>query len=251
MSVLKFLATGKSLVGMKDRATPYRMRAANLLPKFESSKNPFAAPAKVEAAPISAPELPLVASLPPAKARGETLSLFDNAPQAEQTIPVVDQKSEPVKPTPPIVKAEPQPVVAPMVQKVVAAPMAVAPASPAVEAAPIAAAKRPALITAPQKISLLSVIKKLNPFTRLHKWSGNNSRSRAMRPPVQAELSLERIKVVRNDLNDADLEVVTARSTTAAGASAPKNEEPASGAPSAVLNRLNSRFLSSRPTQVH
>jgi hypothetical protein len=35
------------------------------------------------------------------------------------------------------------------------------------------------------------------------------------KPPVQGELSLDRVKVVRNDLSDADLEVVTARTKPA------------------------------------
>jgi hypothetical protein len=39
--------------------------------------------------------------------------------------------------------------------------------------------------------------------------------------PVQGELSLDRVKVVRNDLNDADVEVVPAK--------APTREQPASG----------------------
>jgi hypothetical protein len=35
------------------------------------------------------------------------------------------------------------------------------------------------------------------------------------KPPVQGELSLDRIKVVRNDLSDADLEVIPAKPPTA------------------------------------
>lgn len=38
---------------------------------------------------------------------------------------------------------------------------------------------------------------------------------RFCKSPVQGELSLDRVKVVRNDLSDADLEVVTARSKSA------------------------------------
>jgi hypothetical protein len=35
------------------------------------------------------------------------------------------------------------------------------------------------------------------------------------KPPMQGELSLDRIKVLRNDLSDADLEIVPAKSPTA------------------------------------
>jgi hypothetical protein len=41
------------------------------------------------------------------------------------------------------------------------------------------------------------------------------------KPPVQGELSLDRIRVVRNDLSDADLEVVPARTPTAPASSGP------------------------------
>ena len=44
---------------------------------------------------------------------------------------------------------------------------------------------------------------------------------RFTKPPVQGELSLDRIKVVRNDLSDADLEVVPAKVPTAPASSEP------------------------------
>ncbi len=44
----------------------------------------------------------------------------------------------------------------------------------------------------------------------------------APKPPVQGELSLDKIKVVRNDLSDADLEVVPAKLPAA-----PKTTVPA------------------------
>src|ERR1019366_622798 len=42
------------------------------------------------------------------------------------------------------------------------------------------------------------------------------------KPPVQGELSLDKIKVMRNDLSDADLEVISGRAPTA-----PASTEPA------------------------
>jgi hypothetical protein len=41
------------------------------------------------------------------------------------------------------------------------------------------------------------------------------------KPPVQGELSLDKIRVVRNDLSDADLEVVPARTPTARASAGP------------------------------
>jgi hypothetical protein len=64
------------------------------------------------------------------------------------------------------------------------------------------------------------------------------------KPAVQGELSLERIKVVRNDLSDADLVVVSARplATPAAAAPAPRAVEKAVGAKS-VWGRVTTRIL--------
>jgi hypothetical protein len=41
------------------------------------------------------------------------------------------------------------------------------------------------------------------------------------KPPVQGELSLDKIKVVRNDLSDADLEVIAAKVPAAPASSEP------------------------------
>ena len=56
---------------------------------------------------------------------------------------------------------------------------------------------------------------RLNPLSR---WLNRKSSARPAfsglgRPPVQGELSMDRIKVVRNDLNDADVEIVPAKPT--------------------------------------
>ena len=66
---------------------------------------------------------------------------------------------------------------------------------------------------------------------------------RFTKPMVQAELSLEGVKVVRNDLRDSDLEIVTAKTSTVAnhapGAPVISNQsEPVSG-----WSRVASRFV--------
>lgn len=66
-------------------------------------------------------------------------------------------------------------------------------------------------------------VKKLNPLTYLaaRTQAAKPIRPRTDRPPVQTELSLERVKVVRNDLSDADLEVIPARPAKPAKVSLP------------------------------
>ncbi len=67
MSLLRFLATGKSLVGMKEITSRYRMRTPNLLPKFVSPKNPFAVASKTVPAK-TAPPKPGTAAVSPVPA---------------------------------------------------------------------------------------------------------------------------------------------------------------------------------------
>ncbi len=56
MSLLRLLTAGKSLVGMRDAESRYRVTSQRLLPHFGSTRNPFsnrakAEPAKMEARP--------------------------------------------------------------------------------------------------------------------------------------------------------------------------------------------------------
>jgi hypothetical protein len=68
-------------------------------------------------------------------------------------------------------------------------------------------------------------------------------------PPIQGELSLEKVKVVRNDLSDTDFEVVPAKLPQVEASSGPAAEEPAPPelAGSAV-GRVASRFFGANET---
>jgi hypothetical protein len=59
------------------------------------------------------------------------------------------------------------------------------------------------------------------------------------KPAVQGELSLDQVRVIRNDLSDADLEIVTARKKAAPAAVA---GEPARGG-EGTLGRVTARLL--------
>jgi hypothetical protein len=81
-------------------------------------------------------------------------------------------------------------------------------------------------------------------FARSGGKSAKSAIPRFPKPAVQGELSLDRIKVMRNDLSDADLEVVPARppAVPAAIAPAPRAVEKAEGTKSA-WGRARTRFL--------
>jgi hypothetical protein len=71
--------------------------------------------------------------------------------------------------------------------------------------------------------------RKINP---LRWWAGRRRAAKSGIPkfqklPIQGELSLDRVKVVRNDLSDADLDVVTVRAAKAPVASQPEAAEQA------------------------
>ena len=77
---------------------------------------------------------------------------------------------------------------------------------------------------------------KLNPFRSrpaLRTAGGKNAKI-----PVQAELSLDAVKVLRNDLSDVDVEVVPLKSRPSSGAG-----EPGLGPPKKTWGLLSERFL--------
>jgi hypothetical protein len=62
-------------------------------------------------------------------------------------------------------------------------------------------------------------------------------------PVVQGELSLEKVKVVRNDLSDSDLELVAASQPAKAAAPLAENVFAAGAKKPSLLVRLKSRLL--------
>lgn len=238
MSLLRLLTTGKSLVGMQDTNSRYRMRTRNLLPKFGSGRNPFAAPAPKGNGPA-----------PGASSKLETGSLFESAQPEPSTPAKPVEKKETRKP----IVLPAKPVESPKVE---------------VEAKPMVAAATPALAPAPAIATARSVskpkpaakspawtgwMKKLNPLALLSQWGGDRAgRNRPARKPVQTELTLDRVRVVRNDLSDTDVEIVPGRLMgMPSGASPilphPQPQREEHGA----WNRLTNKFLGANHVQTH
>ena len=215
MSLLKFLTAGPSFDGRREITNRYRMRPENLLPKFISPKNPFAQPPKPEAVRPA-----------PAAAKLETGSLFGaepcQPPAAQVAAPTVTPVAVPVA-TPPAVPPCENKASLPRASRAVKVEMKQPEPKPA--ARPVAieptAAPVPAPVTAPAKLQKtvreprrwFGWIGWLNPLRLLRrKPSSTQSRSRGVAGrPVQAELTLDRVQPVRNDLKDADLEIVPGR----------------------------------------
>jgi hypothetical protein len=212
MSVLRLLATGRSLVGLKEPVSPYRMRTQGLLPKFGSSKNPFAAPPKPEP--------------PAAPARQETGALFESEakPQPATLAPV-----KPAKPAP--------------------ARTAAVTLVAAVETKP-AGSVRVEPATLAKSSSIWGWVKQLSPLSLLARRGPGATKSTRSWPshrPVQAELSLDKVKVVRNDLTDTDLEIVPARLMGLPSGASPVLSQSGKSEP-AAWDRLASRFFGAEKT---
>lgn len=174
----KLLAAGKSWAGGNGIGR-YQMRDGLHLPKFISPKNPF----KQEA--VAQPSVPPMAAAAPAM----------TVVVAEPT-PVVETMSVPVVPE--VVSVQPTMPVQPMMPKVSWQVRAMRMTKLAGELALQAGelAKRAGLFFLDH-----------NPFSAIGK-PRLAGIPRFGRLAVQGELSLDRVKVVRNDLSHADLEVV-------------------------------------------
>ena len=206
MSLVRLLSAGRSLVGLQTPTSRYRMRSKNPLPKFGSDKNPFAAPAPTPATPINdpAPPLPQPARvLTPAEIAAARLKETKVLPASITTAPTVS----------------PSPLT-PALKPVEAGPGVVALAFAAV---------RGWVKRCGQKLKSLP-----RPWRKSPKPAARTSPPipRHDQTPVQGELSLDRVRVVRNDLSEADVEIVPAKSPTK------MKSEPANPAPVARARGL-------------
>jgi hypothetical protein len=159
MSLLRLLTTGKSLVGVRDSETRYRVTRQRFLPRFGPTTNPFCGAATTN---------------PPQP---------DDGADAGAASPLCQEKTTGVS------------------RSLV-----------------------PAVLVGSQRRQLRSALRSRAIALR-NAWAGKLAAlvsrtrgkatavatSRPSRLAVQGELSLEQIKVVRNDLSDADLEVVPAK----------------------------------------
>ena len=204
MSLVRLLTAGKSLVGLRDGDSPYRFTSQRFLPQFGPARNPFTGREQAKSAHTEAPS------------PGHT---GDNgAALAKPAIPA--SKGEP--------GATPQKEVGPR------------PVRAKFDARMRAEAlwRRLAALLSGWQVKLRGV------FARSGSKAAKSAIPRFPKPAVQGELSLERIQVVRNDLSDADLEIVPAKpmATPATATPAPRLIVKAEGAKSA-WGRVTSRIL--------
>jgi hypothetical protein len=199
MSLMRFLVVGSSLRGVKDRPSPYKMTQQHLLPKFGPGKEadgkatesvltaieedsdgkdsePTGAPGFQVARPEpEEPKMNLAAANPKAEATKE---------QGESALPTHDAQDS-----------------APHVETLGAQQGSPAACQP--DELP-----RPTVSQAGSRRGLIERLARYAFWRRARNPFGPKPAARKRATPVQGELLLEGVKVVRNDLNETDLEVI-------------------------------------------
>jgi len=209
MSLLRLLTTGKSLVGVSDAESRYRLTSQRLLPQFGPARNPFSGRAKAEpaqpkarpleehggnGAPVARPGLP--------GPRGGPAAVLQRG---------AEQRAVPAK-------CDPRDLAGVLWRRLAA-------------------------LLSRWQATLCGLL------AHSRGMAVQPAIPRFPKPPVQGELSLDRIKVMRNDLSDADLEVVTAKLPAAPAATtpAPRAVQKAAGTKS-VWGRVTTRILGAGKT---
>ena len=181
MSLLRLLTTGKSLVGLKDTDSRYRLTSQRLLPQFGRARNPFTSGENS------------------ASAQAEVRSAEDPGANgvSEARLGIQSSCGKPAVGLPSAFNGRAVPTSA--------------------NGQGLMAALRPRVV------SLLSGwrAKVGGLFGRPRGKTAKPAIPQFTKQAVQGELSLDKIKVVRNDLSDADLEVVPAKQPVAPASAAP------------------------------
>ena len=241
MSLLRLLRAGKSLVGGGESGGRYRLVNGPALPKFGSDKNPFREPVRVKQG-TAAPE---VAAMPSSLPFKEPMPDLTIAVQTEGAIREQPMKLEEQKPAVESVKKE---------KRVGIRPAFETNAKPEVQEAvtsdgKVVAGNATGVVAAGARAAarVLRLNSKLNP---LFGWVRPKGGARALPRTdamVQGELSLDRVKVMRNDLSDSDLEIVPARKPAPVPSPAPELAA-ASNSPARSWERVASRLFGAGKT---
>jgi hypothetical protein len=195
MSLMRLLSAGKTLVGSGEPSGRYRINTGYHLPKFGSTKNPFKKPEQekpAEEKPAAQVEMQMPSPIQKEEEKVRLSSAELAAVELKETQPV----SVAVPAVPPLE---------------IVVPVAT-PATPAQEKVhPILAMldwMDDTAVRVKERVVKME-LKKLIPKRKSVFASPTVVKPQA--GPVQPELSLEKVRVVRNDLSDSDLELVAVK----------------------------------------
>ena len=241
MSLGKLLSTGRSLIGGAPGEGRYNISNVNRLPKFASAKNPFAPSATSEARAATVPveesvsvqlEQPLTPALAPSEGEKE-VNVSASSVQHEETQRIPELADQPFgrMENSVLVLAGPNRLKAGLQAGAGLAVIGLKNfwrIARAAAVAAVAAARR--FKWGARLMALGGQIRRVGPLGRIV-WAKTKAISTKLaglfrkpepksviprfgKPAVQTELSLDRVQVVRNSLEDSDLEVVSAETST-------------------------------------
>jgi hypothetical protein len=195
MSLLRLLTAGKSLVGLRKSESRYQLSRQRLLPKFGSRSNPFRMMTRETSAeqPENTQQQAVISAEAKSVQPAEGLSISAQVSQEPTNFESPDAPGDcESRSVGPAEAGSPS-------QALMASELSALPAAPV--------AVRGGL--AEQMARLASKLSER--FLRRRHPSTQPAIPRFNKPLVQGELSLDRVKVVRNDLSDTDLEIVSSK----------------------------------------
>jgi len=228
MSLGKLLATGRSLAGGPSTGR-YNVSERNRLPKFNAAKNPFApkAASQPELAPASVPVSAPVAV--PALVQPATPLIEPSVTNSPFTT-AVSQSAQPA-----LSGNGPRWLLRAQNAKAAVAAL--------IQRTPSRVRNAGGKLMARGDQALALVAKLTGRLKRVRRKEPASVIPRFGKPAVQGELSLDRVQVVRNDLEESDLEIVTAQTSTSAQvAPSVAPTSPNRGPMPAALKKLTNRI---------
>lgn len=210
---------------MKDIDSRYQMRPANLLPKFGSAKNPFVTAPKTGSVKMESSESQ--ESVPPAPIGASVVC---------STVPLVESELKGPRPVPTV------PELTTSVASLEKSELKCAQLPPAT----------PVEVSSREPLMIGKWFKKLNPFAYLPLRTQDGRSVKPACTHIQTELSLEKVRVMRNDLSETDLEVVRVRAKAANVFQTPVAQvQPMVLKPAPTTwGRLTSRIFGPEETQI-
>jgi len=223
MSLGKLLSTGRSLIGGAPNSGRYDISNCNNLPKFNAAKNPFAQPSKpAEPVPVTpVVPAPVVAPAPaPVEQQQEIVAAAPVVPTQPKKTQLIEYKKT---------QRIPQVSGPSFMETTISKSKAVAQASTTFCRASFA--------------KLSGLTRKATGLFR--RKQPESVLPRLGKPAVQTFFSLDDVRVMRNSLEDSDLEIVTTSTATSTQV-APTTPvaSPKRGPVPAALKKLSARLMS-------
>lgn len=221
MSLGKLLSTGRSLIGGAPNSGRYDISNCNNLPKFNAAKNPFAQPSKPAEPVPAAPALVPAPAPAPVEAPQEVVAAAAVVPTQPKKTQLIEYKKT---------QRIPQVSGPSFMETTISKSKAVTQASMTFCRASFA--------------KLSGLTRKATGLFRRRK-EPESVLPRLGKPAVQTFLSLDNVRVMRNSLEDSDLEIVTTKTATSTQV-APTTPvaSPKRGPVPAALKKLSARLMS-------